>query len=743
MTLTMMIRSIVSILVAGLLVSEASAQLASDRVERLLEAMTLEEKVGQMTQLTLEVVADEGPPGRADLDAERMREALLERHVGSIINVVGRALSLDGWHALIGELQDVAMGETRLGIPLLYGIDAVHGQNYTRGGTVFPHNIGMAATFDRELVRESARITAAEVAASSQSWNFAPVMDVGRVPLWPRYYETFGEDPYVASELGAAAVTGMQASGKVAATPKHYLGYSGSDVGRDRTPANLTERVVREYYLPPFRAAIEAGAKTIMINSGEIDGEPVHASRFWLTDVLRGELGFRGVAVTDWLDVAFLHTRHRVAPTMRDAVRIAVDAGIDMSMTPYDYEFADHLIDLVRSGEISEDRVDTSVRRILTLKENLGLFETPGAGPERSAEFGRSQSVERARLAARATMTLLSNDGTLPLSPEARIVVTGPAATSLTALNGGWTYTWQGTDPSDFPANTPSILDAIRARAPSVEFIEGAGFDVDGDVDAARAAAERADVVVLAIGEDAYAEWVGDIDDLSLSPSQQRLAAAVIESGTPVVMVLVEGRPRIVHPYADQAAAVLMAYTPGMQGAEAIADVLFGDHNPSGRLPLTYPRHPNALDTYDHRYTQRLGRGFDRADEAFDPQFEFGTGLSYTTFDYTDLELSSGEITPDGSIRVSVTVTNSGDRSGRHAVLLFVRQHYASLTPAVRRLRNFKTIDLAPGESASVTFDLDHRDLRYVLRDGSWQLEPGAFDVMVGDLTATFQLQPQ
>jgi beta-glucosidase len=718
------------------------AQQASDRVESLLKEMTIEEKVGQMVQLTVEAVAaEDGPSGRITLDAAKLREAIVERHIGSLLNVIGHALSLEGWHDLVDEVQSVAVNETRLGIPLIYGIDAVHGHHYARGGTVFPHNIGLAATFDRELVREAARVTAMEVSATGTSWNFTPVLDVGRTVLWPRFYETFGESPKVVSELGKAAVVGTQSAGRVAATPKHYLGYGAPDTGRDRAPATLTRRVVREEHLPPFAAAVEAGALTIMINSGEIDGVPVHASHYWLTEVLRDELGFEGIAVTDWLDVHFLHERHRVAPTMRDAVRMAVEAGIDMSMTPHDFEFADHLLDLVRSGEISEERIDRSVRRILTVKEKLGLFELPHPGRQYASDFGREESAQLARDAARATMTLLANDGILPLNPESRVLVTGPAAASLTALNGGWTYTWQGTDPTHFPEGVPSILDAIRERAASVEYVKGSDFKSDGDVDSARDAAARADVVILAVGEDAYAEFEGDIGNLMLPEPQRRLAEAVAEAGKPVVMVIVGGRPRTIHPIADEMSAILMAFLPGMEGGRAIADVLYGDYNPSGRLPFTYPRLPNELDTYDHRLTQRVARGRFGQEEYWNPQFDLGHGLSYTTFDYSGLRLSSDVLSRDGSIEVDVTVTNSGDRDGRHSVLLFTRQHYASITPPVRRLQDFTTIDLAAGESRTVTFTLPAQSLRFVGEDGSWRLEPGSFDVMIDELSATFEFR--
>jgi beta-glucosidase len=722
----------------------AAQERAAERVEALLAEMTLEEKVGQMTQVTLTAVAAEGdhPRGGVLLDPVRLREAVVERGVGSILNVLGASLSLDGWHELLGEIQRLATSETRLGIPVIYGIDFMHGANYTREGTIFPHNLGLAAAFDRDLVRRAARITSEEAIASGLPWNFSPVGDVGRIPLWPRYYETFGEDPFLAAEMTRAAVEGMEADGRVASTLKHYLAYSGSDVGRDRTPANLTERQVREEYLPPFRAGIEAGARAVMLNSGEIDGEPVHASRYWVTDVLRDELGFKGVVVTDWMDVIFLHTRHRVAPTMKDAVRMAVEAGIDMSMTPYDYAFADLLAELVREGTIPESRVDASVRRILTMKVTTGLLDAPTPDPAARALFAAEASRETARQAARATITLLQNDGVLPLRRGARVFVGGPAAESLTALNGGWTYVWQGTDAFEFPDGVPSLLDAIRSRAAQTTFVPGATFSEPLDIEAAARAAAGADVAVLAVGEDAYAEWVGDIRDLTLPEAQLSLIEAVQATGTPTVLVLVQGRPRTIHRVADRAAAIVMAYTPGMEGAEAIADVLYGEHNPSGRLPFTYPRHPNALDTYDHRYTQTLDTGFDRGRGGFDPQFAFGHGLSYTTFAYRDLLLDRQQVGPGDQVRVHVTVTNTGDRAGADAVLLFTRQHYASLTPPVRRLLGFRKVHLQPGESETITFSVPVRRLAFIGRDGQPRLERGDFDVMVGDLTDTLRVTP-
>ncbi len=682
--------------------------------------MTLEEKIGQMTQLTVAAVATRDPSGAIRFDAAKLREAIVDRHVGSMLNIIDVAQTLDQWHAVVGQIQEVAAG-TRLRIPVIYGIDSVHGANFTRGATIFPHNIGLAATFDPGLVRETAEITARETLASGLPWNFAPVLDAGRQPVWPRFYETFGEAPHLVAELGRAAILGLQSSGRVAATMKHFVGYSGSRTGRDRTPAALSERDVREHYLPPFRAAIEAGAQTVMINSGEIDGMPVHASRYWVTHVLREELGFTGVAVTDYADVLFLHTRHRVAPTIRDAVRLIVEAGIDVCMAPDNYAFADHLLALVRDGTISSRRIDASVTRILSLKVRLGLFSA--WHPDPCAVLATPAARDVARRAARESLTLLKNDGILPLRRDARVLVTGPGATSLTMLNGGWTYSWQGTDASIYPSGIATLADAVGRYTSNVV-----------------AAGQDADVAIVAVGEDAYAEWLGDIADLTLPEPQRRLVTDLAGAGVPVVLVLAEGRPRIIQDIADVARGILMAYWPGMEGADAIANVLFGETNPSGRLPFTYPRHPHALLLDDHRFTETLDASLERGPGGFAPQWLLGTGLSYTTFDYADLRLGRSVLRAGERLTVRVTITNTGDRAGRETALLFTRQHYASLTPAVRRLKGFDSVTLEPGASHTFAFTLEERDLSYVGQDGRPVIEPGAFDVMIGPLTGTFSL---
>jgi len=708
------------------------------RVDSLLARMTLEEKVGQMTQLTVGAFTTPDTPHRDSirLDEAKLREGIVNRHVGSILNTEQGALTVEGWHAAIRRIQEMATRQTRLGIPVLYGIDFVHGANYTRGGTLFPQNIALAATFDTALARRAAEITGDEAYASALPWNFAPVLDVGRQPLWPRFYETFGEDPWLASLMGAAQVRGMQRGGRVAATMKHYLGYSNPRSGHDRTPAYMTVREVRESYLPPFAAAVRAGARTVMVNSGEIDGEPVHASRYWLTDVLRGELGFDGVIVTDWSDIIYLHTRHHVAPTPKDAVRMAVQAGVDMSMTPNDYQFHDDLVALVREGTIPESRIDQSVRRILLLKAELGLFDRPFPDEAAARAVGTEASAAVSLQAAREAITLLKNDGgILPLRRNARILVTGPAAHTLSALNGGWTYTWQGADASHYPDGPRTLLEAMLKRARDVRYVPGSAFADTMDAAAAARAARDADVAVVAIGEEAYAETPGNIDDLTLPEPQLRLVEAIQATGTPVVLVLVEGRPRVISRIADRARGIVMAYWPGMQGGEALAQLLFGEADFSGKLPFTYPRSTNQLVPYDHKNTDALGQD---AASAFHPQWELGTGLGYTTFAYAGLRTGAPSIRPGGTLPVTVTVRNSGGREGTETVLLFTRQRFATLTPAVRRLRGFQRVTLKPGESRAVTFTLSTDELTYVGRDGRPVLEPGIFDVMAGGLTASF-----
>lgn len=723
----------------------AQAGAGSDpRVEELLARMTVEEKVGEMTQLTLSAVSKTRGTASVphELDLEKLEDALVRHHVGSLLNVWDIAFTGEQWQALIRTVQETARRK-RLPIPVLYGVDAVHGHNYLAGGTLFPQNLALAATWNPGVVRDASHVTALETRATGVPWNFAPVLDLGRQPLWSRFFETFGEDVHLASVMGVAAVEGLQgrslaAPDRVAATGKHFLGYGMPRTGKDRTPAWIPERQLREYFVPPFQAAVDAGLATMMINSGDVNGVPVHASREILTGLLREEMGFRGVVVTDWEDVIKLHTVHRVAPTPKEAVRMAVVAGIDMSMVPYDLSFHTHLVELVREGAVPEARIDESVRRILKLKLDLGLFDEPLPDPARLGRIGLAQSRRVSRAAAEEAITLLENDGILPLAGRGRVLVTGPGATSLPALHGSWSYTWQGTDAAAYPAGVPTVLDALRAELGGgrVVHVPGTGFTEEIDVAVAAAAARRVDVALVVLAEEPSTEKPGDIEDLTLPEAQRRLVRSLAATGTPVVLVLLQNRPRIVSDVVGSARAVLLAYQPGPYGGEAIAGVLSGRLNPSGRLPFTYPRHTGSLAHYDHPQSEELGLW--EPEGGFRPQWELGHGLSYTSFAYGDLVVDAAEVGPSDTLSVSVTVENTGRRAGKEVVQLYVRDLYASVTPPVKRLRAFEKVSLRPGERRTVRFRVPVRDLAFIGLENRPVVEPGEFRVLVGGLEREF-----
>src|SRR5690349_4774966 len=587
----------------------------SRKVEDLLKRMTLEEKVGQMTQLAIGMVSS-GSDQELKIDPAKLDKAVVKYGVGSILNVADQAMTVDHWHEIISQIQDAAK-KTRLGIPVIYGIDSIHGANYVRGATLFPQETAMAATWNPELMKHAAEITAAETRAAGIPWSFSPVLDLGRNPLWPRFWETFGEDPYLAKVMGVAFTRGLEGSDvssqtQVASSLKHYMGYSFPLTGRDRTPAWIPENYLREYFLPTFAAAVKAGARTIMVNSADINGTPGHINHHLLTDILRGELGFNGFVVSDWEDIKKLVTFWRIAATEKEATRMAVMAGIDMSMVPNDYSFADLLIALVKEGAVPQSRIDEAVRRILRVKYELGLFEHPGPDPSLKANFARADSRQVSLDAAREAITLLKNaNNVLPLAKNAKVLVTGPTADSLISLNNGWSYVWQGSEPSLYPTDRDTIRGAIERKlgAGNVTFVPGTKItrpagstsnntptdqEEEVDIPAAVRAAQAADVVVLALGEGSYCETPGNITDLTIGEPQLKLADAIIATGKPVVLVLVEGRPRIINRIADRVAGIVMAYNPSNEGGTAIADVLFGDVNPSGKLPFTYPRTPNG-----------------------------------------------------------------------------------------------------------------------------------------------------
>ncbi len=722
-----------------------------EKVQKLLDQMSVEEKVGQMTQVTLEVVSKNIPGRTHEIDKPKLKRALHQFHVGSILNVgsvpgaATSAFSIEHWHELIKEIQDEALSD-RLKVPVIYGIDSIHGAQYTVDATIFPQSISVAASWDPKWSQIQGEVTALETRASGIPWNFFPVLDMGRQPLWPRFYETYGEDVYLAQAMAKANVIGQQGSDlsshdKVAVCMKHYAGYSNPTSGKDRTPANISERMMREYYLPTFQTAIEAGAQTLMVNSGEVDGVPGHANYHLLTEILRHELNFKGFAVSDWQDIMRLYDTDHLASSPEEAVKMAVMAGVDMSMVPFDFEFAKRLIKLVKNGAVPMSRIDEAVSRILTVKFNLGLFENPYPMKNGKAQLAKPESTIRNLEMAQESVTLLKNESRiLPLPKSQKVLVTGPTAQSLSALNGGWTITWQGDQEDLYPKNKKTILRAIQDKiGPSnVLFSQGSLFDKrSSDLTRTMELAKQVDTIVLCLGEKAYAETPGNINDLNLNDAQIELAEKLFETGKKVVLVLIEGRPRIVRKIETGATAILMGYLPGMEGGVAIANILYGDVNPSGKLPFSYPRFPNSLVPYDHKYRES------DHDDGYNPQWPFGFGLSFTDFEYSHLRIHSKEIKKGESVKVSVNVRNRGKMAGKEVVQLYLSDLYrSSVTPPVKQLRGFQKIMLGPNESKPVTFEILPQDLSFIDRNNQRIIEPGDFKIAIGNLEQFFKLLP-
>ncbi len=716
----------------------------SREVAALVARMTLEEKVGQMTQLEIGMIT-KGEGDNIQIDPEKLEKAVVKYAAGSILNVKDQALTVDKWHEIIRGIQEASQ-RTRLKIPVIYGIDTIHGAGYIQGSTLFPQEIGMAATWNPALMQRGAEVAAAETRAAGIPWTFSPVLDLGRQPLWPRFWETFGEDPYLASVMGVAFVRGIEgddvsSSSHVATSLKHYVGYSFPLTGRDRTPAWIPENYMREYFLPPFAAAVKAGARTVMVNSAEVNGVPGHVNHQLLTDILRGELGFNGFVVSDWQDIKKLVTEWRVAADEKEATRQSIMAGVDMSMVPNDYSFSDLLLQLVKERKVPMSRIDEAVSRILRVKYELGLFERPLPDAGLKANFATSSSRAIALDAARESLTLLKNeDSILPLSKDRKVLVTGPTADSLISLNNGWTYVWQGNNASLYPKDRQTVLQAIRAKAgANVTYVPGVSFDKEIDIDAAVKAAQAADVAVVCIGEASYTETPGNITDITLSEPQLRLAERIQDTGKPVVLLLVEGRPRVINSIVERAKGILLALNPGNEGGTAIADVLFGDYNPNGKLPFSYPRTPNGLIMYDHKLFETEATSY--GNMAFSPQFAFGSGLSYTTFEYSNLQVTPKTVAMNGPVKVSVTVTNKGQRAGKEAVIVYVRDVVATLSPAGKRVRRFAKISLDPGQSRTLTFTLRKEDLSFIGTNNKPVTEPGDFEVKVAGLTQKFTLE--
>lgn len=726
------------------LASIAHAQSKVD-IDALISKMTIEEKVGQMTQLNLDVICEGGIYNLVEphhIEPAKLNKALVEYHVGSILNCGGHAYTVDHWHTLISEIQNVATTQTRLKIPVVYGIDAIHGANYTLGSTLFPQPLAQAASWNPELVKQGAAITAYEVRASGIPWNFSPVLDLGRDPRWSRLFETYGEDVLLAKTMGLATIEGYQGDNlndpyRVAACMKHFLGYSMPRTGKDRTPVYIDDIQLREYFLPTFQAAINAHAATVMINSGELNGRPVHADKKILTDLLRTELGFEGVAVTDWEDIMKLNNIHMVAPTLKDAVYMAVDAGIDMCMVPNDYNFTILLTELVKEGKISEARLDMSVKRILQLKKDLGLFEQPFTPTVNEYEkFGSEEFAAVSRNMAQESITLLKNKNQiLPLKPETKIFITGPAANSMTWLNGAWTRTWQGVDTIWNDQEKYTIRDAFTSATST--YINSDDITTTEGYDRMAKAAKLSDVIMICLGEMPSTEKVGDRDELTMPYNQQQIVGMLSGLGKPIILVLVENRPLLVNEIEPLCDGIILAYEPGDYGALALADIVYGKVNPSGKLPFTYPRYEGSLLWYDHKHTETLDQQFGR--NAFNPQWEFGFGLSYTTFDYSNLLISTDTLIK-GNLQITVDVTNTATLAGKEVVQLYIADRYASITPSVKRLRGFDKITLAAGERKTVSFNINADDVAFVGRDFNWISENGWFDIFIGDQKSEFYL---
>lgn len=716
------------------------------KVQELLRQMTLEEKVGQMMQVTMELVIKKNPGDKATytIVPEDLDKALLSYHVGSFLNEGGHGYSQGQWLETIRAIQNVATQKTRLKIPILYGIDAIHGASFTEGATLFPQAISVASTWNVDVARQAGGITALELRASNLQWNFYPVLDVGRQPLWPRFWETFGEDPFLVTEFGKAYIAGLQghdygAADKVAACMKHYVGYSFPVNGFDRTPALMSERTLREFFLPPFAAAVEAGVPTVMVNSSEIDGIPGHANHHLLTEVLKGELGFKGFVISDIKDIKKLYSRDRVAASPKEAVALAVNAGVDMSMVPDDFSFYELLLQCVREGLVSTARIDEAVTRILTVKAEMGLFEKGRAYPDPAvqAKFAAKEHTAANLAAAQESIILLKNDkGILPLAKTTKVFVTGPTSALLSALNGGWTITWQGDDEKLYPKDKLTVLAAIREKvgAAQVTALPGATFRAPVDIAAAVEAAKEAEVTVVCLGEKAYCETPGNITDLTLEAAQLTLAQELIKTGKPVIVVLLEGRPRVIRPIVAGSSAIVLGFLPGMEGGRAIADVLFGDVNPSAKLPCSYPKAPNGFMTYDHKPLE------EKEMNSYAPEFPFGFGLSYTTFAYHGLRLGKETIAPGETQTVAVTVKNTGQVFGQEIVQLYLQDEYGSVSRPVRQLKGFRKIGLAPGEERQVSFILTPLDLSFIGQKNTRIVEPGSFKVMINELEEDFVL---
>ena len=724
------------------------------KVEKTLAKMTLDEKIGQMLELNLDIMGTYDASGKWKLNETMLDTCISKYKVGSLLNAPGtRAATVEQWQEWIRLIQKKSM--KHIGIPDVFGLDHNHGVTYTQGGTLFPQPINIAASFNTELARTGAQVTAYESRAANCPWVYNPVTDLGRDPRWSRIWESFGEDPIVNARMAEAEIMGYQGNDhnhlsryNVATSLKHYMGYGAPFTGKDRTPAYIAPNVLREKYFEPFKAAVQAGALTIMVNSSSINGVPVHASYEYLTQWLKKDLNWDGMIVTDWADINNLFTRERVAKDKKDAIRIAINAGIDMSMDPYSVEFCILLKQLVNEGKVSQERIDDAVRRILRLKYRIGLFDEPNTGGKGYEKFGSQEHADMALRSAEETEILLKNEGVLPLAKGKKILLTGPNANQMRCLNGGWSYTWQGSKAEDLAEKYNTIYEALcnKYGQENVILDQGVTYNEKGQyweenepqIEKAVAAAAQADVIIACVGENSYCETPGNLTDLWMSENQRNLVKALAKTGKPIVLVLNEGRPRLIADIEPLAKAIVHIMLPGNYGGDALANLLAGDANFSAKLPYTYPKEINSLANYDYKVSEEVGTmaGAYNYDAKVSLQWPFGYGLSYTTFEYANLKVDKANFTADDTLTVTVDVKNTGSRAGKEAVLLYSSDLIASIVPDNKRLRCFTKISLEPGETKTVTFTLPAKDLAFVGADGRWTLEEGDFLLRVARLTA-------
>ena len=760
---TRLILFTINFLFGFFVVSQSKPSISSPEIEAevksILSAMSLEEKVGQTCQITLDVLLEIDAEGKIvepiRVDKKKIYEALVEYKVGSILNVGWHTLSIEEWDHVMENVHSPFKQE-KVKTPIIYGIDAIHGVNYTINGTLFPQEIGLAATWNPDLAKEFGNVTAYETRASGIPWNFSPVLDLGRQPLWSRTFETLGEDPYLASEMGKAIILGYQGTSgpdsvHVAACLKHFVGYSNPLSGRDRTPAWIPEKYMRELYMPPFKEAIEQGALTVMVNSGVVNGVPGHANYHFLTEVLKEEWGFDGFAVSDWEDFLMLNTVHRTAESKKAGIVQAINAGMDMSMVPNApqyIEYCDLMKDAINEGSISMQRLDDAVSRILRVKLILGLYEKRMNQSGEYPDFASKEHKELALQSALESITLLKNNGVLPLKKDQKVLISGPTSNNLTFLNGAWTHTWQGDNPDFNTSGRPTVREEFERilGKENVLFSQGVELFVEDQYETARLLdtadfkikAQLSEVIVLCLGEYPATEKPGDIRSLNISPEQIKLAEMAYATGKPVVIILIEGRPRIIRDIVDESSAIVQAYLPGDFGADALGQLLFGEVNFSGKLPYSYPKYDGQIEFYDHpRSVDRHKNGFN----AYQPEWDFGYGISYASYEYTNLTLSRKNMTKEDSIVVTVDVHNTGNVDGKEVVQLYISDHFASLIPAGKSLKGFSKIELKAGETKKVRFVVYEEDLVFYKENEGWISEKGDFSVMVDNLEQTFQLK--